>query len=555
MLLVSLALGGIAGALAFPMAAQETPGTGIIADGSTANGTLTAGGTFYTSSFLASNGGIIYGLENTLFQPTAPGSNVVLADSGSQIHLDDNTSIDFGQNGSTSSSNNTIGLYANGNDSRITVGNGLRIGSGGSAGPTWGLYTGGYTTTATIDVGDNAIIAVTDASGSYAVRADGGKITFGNNAHLTGFNGSYIANSAVADFGTNATIASSDPAGYAIASRDSTITAINASIIGGRIGINLQLNAEARLTGGSITTTTDMGEAGATDFGAVAIVGANNTSTVVLTDVDINAIGLAISIRDDNANNSLTIQGGTISGQRLIATSLFSTGSSKVTFENTDLSAAGDILVDTTGAMSMSVSVVGGTGLNGNVVVSGAGELDLSLKGSSLAGNITNLGTGALDVSIADSAWTSIGSSNLDNLTLDNATLALELTSLADKITVAGDLTLKEEKTSIVTVLLGNGILENIIKEGETGMIELEVSSLITGSSELPGTGDLEYVLTGTRKNSAGSTYTVTHLEGNFYEVGNINYTAIPEPAIFAVLAGLALLACAVGLRRRAARG
>jgi hypothetical protein len=257
---------------------------------------------------------------------------------------------------------------------------------------------------------------------------------------------------------------------------------------------------------------------------------ATNDSTA-LTSVDIMATGTGSSgiILNGSANDifhKLVVDGGSIRGDNAITIS--GQGANEIAFQN-------------------------GAAIAGSILATGTATSTITVENSSsLAGTVINDSAGAMSLTISDATWASVGSSNMDNLILDNATLALELTSLTDKITVTDTLTLNNSST--VTVLLGNGILEEILRDGETGEITLDVSSLITGAGELAGDGGLlDYIFTGAGKNSAESTYMITAQGDGVYLVSDIHYiSAIPEPASFAVFAGLVMLVWAT--RRRWSR-
>ncbi|MDR1282536.1 MAG: hypothetical protein LBK99_17200 [Opitutaceae bacterium] len=272
-----------------------------------------------------------------------------------------------------------------------------------------------------------------------------------------------------------------------------------------------------------------------------------SNGTIVVSGTDAYGAFIASSVSTTLTNVNITATGNGSSG--IIVSGLYANDHSLVVDGG---SIQGNNAITISGQNADEIIFRNGATIAGSILATGTATSTITVESnSSLAGTVTNDSTGAMDLTLSNATWASAGSSNMNNLTLEGATLALELTSLEDQITVANTLTLKN--TSTMTVLLGNGILEDILKEGETGDITLDVNSLITGASvQTEEDADLAYILTGTGiRNSAGSTYTISEQGDGVYRVSDINYiSAVPEPAVFAVLAGLVMLAWAMRRRR-----
>jgi hypothetical protein len=153
-------------------------------------------------------------------------------------------------------------------------------------------------------------------------------------------------------------------------------------------------------------------------------------------------------------------------------------------------------------------------------------------------------------LTVSDGATWTNASGTVDSLTLNNANLELELNNLTVSPLIVNTLTLTGE--SNVTVTLGNDLLTQIINEEITdNTIDLSDIHLLINSSVIDttnATGDgLALIVTG--KNASGATYTVTPQEGGKYRIDSV---AVPEPATWAVFAGLlAMLARTIARRRR----
>jgi hypothetical protein len=203
------------------------------------------------------------------------------------------------------------------------------------------------------------------------------------------------------------------------------------------------------------------------------------------------------------------------------------------------------------------LTLTDGTTLTGNVSGSGSAQATVRLKsGSVLTGtvnkDIPNDANQKLDLDIISSTWSTTGSSTLDNLTLDNATINLTLDSLSDTIAVD---TLAATSENSVFIDLSNALLSKILngQEGNGGSAQIDVFTLITGSQILDIVSDPELItFTMLTENAAGSTWTVTTTDNQNYTINGIVLASVPEPAGCVALAGLlVLLVCAMSRSRR----
>ncbi|MDR1281325.1 MAG: hypothetical protein LBK99_10960 [Opitutaceae bacterium] len=260
------------------------------------------------------------------------------------------------------------------------------------------------------------------------------------------------------------------------------------------------------------------------------------------------------------ANYEVSINSAQVKGQHAIQVSK-SAGSplleaTIVVGSNSEL--VGDVSFGETSKTTLTLT--GGTTLTGNVYESGSAQASILLEsGSVLTGNVNKSGDNQnqkLDLGITGSTWTSTGSSTVDDLTLDGATLNLTLADLTDAITVGGTLNVVTGSQSTVFVDLGNDLLSEILGEPGDGTAVINVFSLITGSASFVGDGDNDKWLNYTvlEENAAGSTYTVQYQGDGNYKIGNIMLAAVPEPATCATLAGLTLLVYAISRTRSSRR-
>jgi hypothetical protein len=341
---------------------------------------------------------------------------------------------------------------------------------------------------------------------------------------------------------------------YAGSIRDGTFEATDLTLTSNDSGMILRGNLDATFTDSRIISETN-----------TLLIQDDNLSagidrTIKINDGSLTARhGPLIVTRGDEQGRSadITINGTTLAGDTLLLSD--KNVNLNLTLNNADTTAAGGINLGANSAGEYDITLNGGTGLNGDVTSTGAATLALTLNDSTLTGTVNSGGNQGADIDLVidGSTWTSTGASVLGDLTLNGATLHLTLNNLADAITVTGALDVVtgggeggKGVASKVFVDLGNDLLAQIAAglagEEGTGTAVIDVFDLITGSETFVGDG-LEYVLSD--HNAAGSTYTVTYLQGGEYRIGDIVLAAVPESAAWATLAGLTLLAW-VAMRR-----
>jgi hypothetical protein len=333
-------------------------------------------------------------------------------------------------------------------------------------------------------------------------------------------------------------------------------------------------NSYTEINGGTITTTGENAFAvriGSEGGGSERLVGAAG-ATAILNNVTVSAKADAIRMYSANgadAPETLVLNGGSVTSTEgsAIASTIRSAkklsddgGKFDITISGGAVLNAGNgvavnlasntTLSDGVEEVTVAMKIETGSIINGDIALSGAVSGAFDLDGSTINGSVTNTGTGTLDLTITnDSAWTNVGSSNLTNLTLDNANLHLTLNQEGDAITASGNLTLTG--TNNVAVDFTDAFLAEVLGDG--GTYEFNVNDLITGSTLDDAGGSLAYaVLDG---NDTGSTWTVEDIsttrgaEG-WFSISNIDLAPVPEPATWAAFAGLAMLVLAM-LKRR----
>ncbi|RRJ96234.1 PEP-CTERM sorting domain-containing protein [Opitutaceae bacterium TAV4] len=457
--------------------------------------------------------------------------------SGSRINMGINSSVISGAGGIRAQSDATVTANAisitGGSEITPISANNIR----GASAASGGQLSLGSNSTIKMYVGDEA----TNVAGIYGTGS-GTNITVTDHLQVEivgGFippsgytnmaRGVSVSDGAVVDWGTNANIKVLDGIGISVSSANSSTT------VG--TGAYVEANAAIHGTSGTMTATDGIFRGVGTNGAGIIV---SQGFNVTLTDSDVYGERTGIVVVSNTASDSglpasVTISGGTTTSGTgaLIRSSssnetLYSTEMT-VTFKDGAQAVGGSGVFYETGMLPTAGSAA-------SIIVQGAGTNAVGVfldDGANLISTLT----------VSDGAtWSSVGSSNMDNLILDEANVLLTLDSLSDTITAGDTLTLTGANS--VTVGLTNDFLAAVL--ADSTYYDLDTNALITGST-LDGTGSLGYTVLD--HNDAGSTWTVTDLGSGWVRIGDIS--AVPEPATYAALAGLAIMAYAVIVRRR----
>jgi len=366
----------------------------------------------------------------------------------------------------------------------------------------------------TVDLGSGSKLSLTSSGTSGLVNT---VIQIGLNSHMTATNleitgsgggsdgvlGVNVGLDSTLDLGTNSIVRTDGTA--LTVSRRGVITAADAYVDAGRTALSLWL--------GSINL---------------------QNTTVIGGEAAVNFIG-----RDPE----ITASAGDVSVVNFSGGSLYSTSGPVVrTSSGGAIAQDHDMILNITdGAQassnsgvlySQNASTVATTGIDFTLNVEGTGT---KVEGVFLGDTVET------NFNISDSAtWASTGSSNIDNLSLDNANLEFDMTSISDSITT-GNLTLEGHSEALIGFT--NDFLEEIIAAGGS-MNDID-ASIVT--SFLDGDGDITYIYK--TSNDEGSTWDIVNHGDGTFDISNINI--IPEPSTYALIFGLLALTFATYRRRK----
>jgi hypothetical protein len=407
------------------------------------------------------------------------------------------------------------------NDAVITA-TGIAVNVGTEGMPETTAQVGVYINTGQVNLGSGSVITVHGNGGT----AHG---LIGSNATITAIDGLIIKVTNSGD---------SNGGGGVMVGGGSTDLGTGAWVEANQEALEVSWNGKIKATDGTFRGTGANGE-------GIHVTG----GTIELADSEVwgekYAIGVYSQTGASLPNNigNVTLSGGTVSsGTDTLIKGVGNTATNPtavtVTFKD--------------GAKA--ASAAGGNGFlyqaDAGVSVASAVSVVIDGESTAVAGRFLD-GDSASSLTVSDGAtWTSTGASVADNLTLDNANVQLTLDSLTDTITATGTLTLAG--TNTLTTGLTNQALQEIVNGSGNGTCELDATALITGSAldDSGGTGRLEYSVL--NYNDAGSTWTVDELGDGRFRISGITISAVPEPAAWAALAGVVLLAVAMLRRRRA---
>ena len=399
-----------------------------------------------------------------------------------------------------------IGIRAN-NGGSINV---SPLGSGVTVNMVFSGTDAGRAVTAannsTIDIGFGSKLSATSAnvsSTSVVFGASGGSHLTGTNLEINGYGrvtGSTATSNAIIDLGTNSIIRT-EFAGVQVGSKG-TITASDAYVYGKGTAINMFLGTV------NMYNTTAVSDGPAVNFFGNEVPETPGDAAVV------------------------NFSGG----------SLYSTGGSVVQINSEGTAQQHDMILNITdGAQASSESGVLYSQIDTTVSTAGIDfTLNVDGTGTKVEGAFLG-GTTETNFNISDSAtWASTGSSNMNNLYLDNANLEFDMTSLSDSITT-GNLTLEGHSEALIGFT--NDFLEEIMAAG--GSMEDIDASIVT--SFLDGDGDITYSFK--TSNDQGSTWDITNNGDGTFDISNINI--IPEPSTYALIFGLLALGFAIYRKRK----
>ena len=261
------------------------------------------------------------------------------------------------------------------------------------------------------------------------------------------------------------------------------------------------------------------------------------SGTVTLDNVDITSRDIGIYMATASGNYVETV--GTLN---LIGGSVYSANGAAISAQKDNPTS------ETALTQTLNIS-------NGAQISSGAGILfsnaaaDTASDLSALTINISDANTKVdgriedgmlnhtLTVKISDNAtWSSEGSSNIDQLILDNANLELTLTDTTDSITVGE---LSTSGSNDILIDFGNDFLNEITD----GFMFDTDTAIIIGSGEKD---NINYIIADHNKD--GSTWDVTDNLDGTYTITNIH--VVPEPATYATIFGALALTLAAYRKR-----
>jgi len=303
----------------------------------------------------------------------------------------------------------------------------------------------------------------------------------------------------------------------------------NASISADHIGVNLYTKGFVTATDATILSRN--GHAIGTATGGSGIF--NNSNIIGYTaGISVQTNSTTLGYSGDTSN--VIINGGNVyatNGAAIMSTGTNIDGSEGI---NSRVEISGGAKISSaTGVLYNDAANFSSVTSNVDIIISGAGtEAEGTFNGTSSLANST--------LTVDSATWKSTGSSNMDNLILDNANLEFDMTSISDSITT-GNLTLEGHSEALIGFT--NDFLEEIIAAGGS-MNDID-ASIVT--SFLDGFGDITYIYK--TSNDEGSTWDITdHGDGTF-DISNINI--IPEPSTYALIFGLLALGFATYRRRK----
>jgi len=360
------------------------------------------------------------------------------------------------------------------------------------------------TTNSSVIAGDNLTIRFngTYGTGSYGISAiNDSSITIGDNLKVYAAGGGNIA--IMVSGGGNITVGD------------------NAYIEAG-LGLNARINSSITMQNSTIRGVGSNGVGINTAPGGI----------IDITNSDIYGERNAITVPGVGGPTGIvTVSGGTLTSD---AGAVIGSGE---TSETSNASSSTVIIKD--GAKASSLT---GVFFEGELTPSVGSELEIKVMGSDtiVEGRFldgTNLDT---TFSISDGAtWNSVGASNMDSLSLEDANINIVLTSASDRI-VTDNLTL--DGTTVMNVGLTNEFLEEVIAMGLPQDFDVSIVASFTD-----GTGTIAYDIA--TSNDEGSTWSIDDLGNGIYRIYDI--TLVPEPSTYAMIFGALALALAIYRRRK----
>ncbi|EIP97273.1 PEP-CTERM putative exosortase interaction domain-containing protein [Opitutaceae bacterium TAV1] len=468
------------------------------------NGSITVTSNGYT--VLATTGGSIN-----------LGSGSVVTSNFQGLHADnlaaiaaDHVTVTVGSLDTPISSNNARGVEAS-STGQINLGAGSTVTVYAGTSTMAGISNAGGTLTATDGLSIEVIGGgFLNSHYAPAIRTVGGGIT---------------------DVGTNARITALQGRGIGSGNVGSTV------IIGA--GAEVEAIQALHVTNGGQLTATEGTFRGVGVDGTGAVISdgsiSNITNSALSGEKNALFLGSATSITSVGPA-SITISGGTLTSGTgaLIASGTSNQGNSEPT--------------DTTVTIKDGAQATSGNGVlyDASAVATNIGSaVSIIVEGAATTVDGTFLGNAniATSLSVSDGAtWASAGASVMDNLTLADATVTLSLTALGDGIQ-AGQLLFGGTGKSDVSFTVEDSVVfsTEVLNAGEY------VWDILTGASG-DYTANVNWNPTNT--SNAYATWEWENIGDGQWRMYNIVVSNVPEPATYAALAALAILAWAA-LRRR----
>ncbi|MDR1305728.1 MAG: autotransporter outer membrane beta-barrel domain-containing protein [Verrucomicrobiales bacterium] len=408
---------------------------------------IQAGGTInsYTQNatgLLVTNGGTLTvtgGLTVNVASKDATGINIrdsyaSLGDDVRIINTNSNAVANTGGNAALSATNAVV-----------TIGDRFQIS---------GSYTGPY---AMLNVLNNSQVTIGNEAEILTYKlaiavARAARLTFGNNLQLTHNGGSYSTiniEGGALELGTDATINSSGLRVIGYTNAGGTVTGSNTRIIyrGTDYAVRFADGGNALLHLENPTIKTD------TAAGIFTVVGRNGVKTVEIIGGTIDAPNTPLINTSTNGNGSANTMHVTVSaGARLITNGLINDevttgGTVTLTLDHADATQAGGLTAGSGAQGDMTVNVNNGSGIIGDVVNNGHGNITINLDDTNLTGNSANTNDGSLTINGKNSGITS-------DLTA-SGTATIDVTVSGTGSSFTGDIAQHDDST--ITVILDPG--------------------------------------------------------------------------------------------------